>query len=344
MIYDNLLFHNVGSIKKMEGKKGVRLQRLSQEAINGMSEHGQKLILSPVANVEIRFLLEGDSFEITLSSEFKGLRMHVAWGDLWEKGSYDINDYQTTIRVRKSDEFKRLKTEHYDSEFDIRLVRLSFAGDYETPVYYHGINGDGISVPKKENVPQKKILFYGTSITAGAGCTTPYMTYPYIAARRLGMDLINLGVSGGAFCERSVTDYISLRDDWDIAVLSLSVNMYNNPDFSIQVFKERTSQMIEKVAVCHPEKPIFCITIFPFFEDIEIYREGSDKNAEEYRQIIRDIVDDLENVNVHILEGKALLDDIKLLSPDLLHPTDLGMVEIGRNLACWIKRVIPKKS
>lgn len=325
----------------MENGEGIRLQRLPEDVIKSMSEHGQKLILSPVANVEIRFLLEGDSFEITLFSDTKGLSMHVSWGDFPEKGSYEIGEKPTTIRVTKQEKIKHLNHDKYnDSEFSHNLIRVMFSGDYNLPVYFHDIDGEGISLPSTEDTPDRLMLSYGTSITHGAGCTTPYLTYPYQAARQLGMDLVNLGVSGGAFCEKSVADHIASRSDWDIATISISVNMYNNPNYSFGEFARRAEYMIKTISNVHPNKPIFCITMFPFFEDMGIYSEKSDKNPEAHRQVIRDIVKEISSNNVFVLEGKDLLTDITLLSPDLLHPTDLGMIEIGRNLASCIEQTL----
>lgn len=335
MIYDGLVFHNVEAVNTVEGKKGIRIQRIPEDVRKALNEGAQDMYLSPVANVEIRFKLIGDQATIVLSTEGDAtLKMFVTWGDMMNRGYVEITNEPKAITITKNARYSKLSPEYVsDTGYAYDLVRLAFAGLGNQPLYYHGMIDTDYETPTAEDFPDKRLLIYGTSITHGVGLTGPHLTYPFQAAKALEMDLINLGSSGSAFCEHEISDYIARRKDWDIAVLSVSVNMYNREFISYNLFEERVNYMIQSIASANPEKPIYCITMYPFFDDVGIYNDVSERNAEGYRQALRDAATNSGFKNVFVLEGNDLLTDFSLLDTDLLHPNDLGMIQIGKNLA-----------
>lgn len=342
MNYDGITFHNVEALRPVEGKEGLRLQRVPEEVRMGLSENGQGKLLSPVANVELRFILEGPSVKLTLSAGSpEGLKMFVFWSGFQERAFYTISDQPTTIQLSLPDRYVELDPKHCQATgYAKKLVRCMFTGNPDVALFYHGHDQGDISLPSIEDTPKKRLLAYGTSITHGAKLSGPHLTYPYQTARHLGMDVINLGAAGAAFCEKAMADHIAARQDWDVVTLGLSVNMYSNEAYSFEQFKERASYMVKTIAEAHPNQWVFCITLFPFFDDVGVYREGSSKNAEAYRQALRDLVAEGHYGNVHLLEGKDLLTDFTLLAPDLIHPNDMGMIQIANNLSKSIKEYL----
>jgi lysophospholipase L1-like esterase len=184
-------------------------------------------------------------------------------------------------------------------------------------------------------LPDETLLTYGTSITQGAFASRYPMSYGHQTARHLGADHVNLGSGGSAFCEEAVAEYIAGRDDWDRAVLSVSVNMIA-VGFDADEFGERAVTLVETVAGAHPEKPIAAVTLFPLFDELCPGVDGSDEweaTPAEYRQRLRDAVAAADRPNLHLIEGPDLLQDPGGLSTDLLHPMDHGMTEIAHRLA-----------
>ena len=213
--------------------------------------------------------------------------------------------------------------------FSPKVFRLILGGPQRDPIFFHGIEGAGIRPPKAEEVPALRYLAYGTSITHGFDAEGPHLSYVSQTARHLGADVINLGVGGSAHCEKELTDYIAARDDWHIATLALSVNMLG---FSLDSFRQRVSYMVNTVAGSNPARPVACITLFTFYQDIGVDIQRSVENgglAEDYRQILRDVVRDCPHKNAHLLEGTEILTDISGLTGDLIHPSDNGMIEMG---------------
>ncbi len=45
-------------------------------------------------------------------------------------------------------------------------------------------------------------------------------------------------------------------------------------------------------------------------------------------------------INVHLIEGTDILTDIRGLTFDLIHPSDNGMIQMGRNLAEKLKQLL----
>lgn len=54
----------------------------------------------------------------------------------------------------------------------------------------------------------KKVVFYGSSITQGGCAPRPGVSYPAILSRRLGFEFVNLGFSAGAHAEKEMLDYL----------------------------------------------------------------------------------------------------------------------------------------
>jgi lysophospholipase L1-like esterase len=181
-------------------------------------------------------------------------------------------------------------------------------------------------------------LSYGTSITHGAAATAGHLTYVAQTAWRLRADLINLGVGGSAWCERELADYIAEREDYDIVTLALSVNMIGG-GFSDDEFRARVTHMIDRVSAAHPDQPVACITLYPHFRDFGDDTEGAEHSAR-FRQILRESVAGLSRSNMTLVEGPELLADAGGLTTDLIHPGDLGMIQMGERLAARLQDLL----
>ena len=199
-----------------------------------------------------------------------------------------------------------------------------------------GIEGN-VRPPKPDELGAPVMLSYGTSISQGAYASRADLGWNALTARMVGHDLINMGSSGTAFCEPAMADYLaSLK--WDLAVLELSVNMGS---FPIEQFQKRVGGLIDKLATSHPDAPIVCISLFPFGTG-DLW--GAQKTGtQERRDALAEIVKASGHANVHFVSGPELL-SFSGLSPDMLHPTDQGMIEIATKLAPRIRAILDKKT
>ncbi len=329
MIHDNIELHNVGDVQSVPGVAGLRLQRVPEEVRQHLNETAQMRMLQP-DNIEIRLVAEGTP-RLTLSSEGES-KVTIFCGLFDNMQRFMIGPEPQTLELEANPRLAELDQAYWsDMSFSPKVYRVLLGGTQRDPVYLHGIEGEGIRPPRADELPSLRYLSYGTSITHGFFSEGPHLNYVAQTARRLGADLINLGVGGSAHCEAELADYIAARDDWHIASLGLSVNMQG---FPLDEFYTRVSYLVNTIAGADTRRPIACITLYPYYRDF-----GQDVGGEyggvpdEYRHALRRALEACPHGNAHLVEGPELLTDISGLTGDLIHPGDNGMIEMGYNLA-----------
>jgi len=337
MIYENVELHNVAEVHPASGGDGVRLQRYPEAVRVHLTQGGQGRALNP-DNSEIRFLSDGAPTRVTLSSEGQTNAM-LFYGDFDARQRFVIGKEPMTIEIgAPGPRLLQLDPQYWQElSFSPRVYRLILGRRRQDPLVFHGIEGENVRPPEPEDLPSLRHLAYGTSITHGADAEAPHLTYAAQTAWHLGADLINLGLGGSAHCEPEVADYIAQRDDWHIATLALSVNMQG---FPLDRFYKRVSYMVNTVAGQNQDKPVACITLYTYYRDLGIETVSKHGTAEDYRQALRDAVAAYPHDNVHLIEGRKILTDIRGLTLDLIHPGGNGMIEMGYNLARELKPLI----
>jgi lysophospholipase L1-like esterase len=340
MIYKNVEPHNVAEVQHVPQSEGVRLQRVPESVRCTLNEGAQMRMLQP-DTTEIRFLAEGPTCRVTLSSEGQ-TRVTVFHGLFDGRQRFIIGSVPQTIEITLPDRLQQLDRAYWrEMAFSPRVYRLILGGPQRDPILFHGVSGENVRPPDPQDLPKLRYLAYGTSITHGWEAEGPHLIYVSQTARHLGADLINLGVGGAAHCEHELADYIAARDDWHIATLELSVNMHKLP---LETFHERVSYMVNRVAGADPKRVVACLTLFPYCRDfgVEVPGQVFGGRPEEYRQTLRDAVKACPHRNAHLLEGPEILTDISGLTGDLIHPGDDGMIAMGRNLAEKLKPLLQK--
>ena len=337
MIHENVEFHNVAELRAAPHLAGLRLQRVPENVRKLLNDGAQMRMLQP-DTAEIRFLADGPC-RITLSSE-GNTGVTVFHGLFDSRQRFTIGPGPQAIEIAVPERLRELDAAYWrNMSFSPRVVRVIFGGPARDPVLFHRIEGANVRPPEAADLPGVRYLAYGTSITHGFDAEGPHLSYVSQTARRLGADLINLGVGGAAHCEPELADYIAERDDWDISTLALSVNMQG---FGLEDFRDRISYMVNRVAEADPRRPVACVTLYPYFRDfgIELPGEPVGGSPEQYRQALRDVTAACPHRNVHLIEGPDILQDISGLTADLIHPGDNGMIEMGLNLAQKLKGLL----
>lgn len=330
---DSIAFHNVAEFREVDGRDGLLLQRVPESVRTELNEGAQNRMCHP-AGVELRFVPQGP-LDLTLSTRpANGVdagTVRIFWGPVQGYETFEIGPEPTTIEVTPPERLESLRPDAVaDLAFDPQVCRVRLPGEHRGGhVFYHGVEGDH-RLPRDHEVPDRRYLAYGTSITEGEAPVAEHLTYVNQAARRLGADPINLGSCGTAYCDAAMADYIAERDDWDVATLALSVNMVRT--FPVSEFRERAAYMVDTIAAARPDDPVVPITIYRNARDV---CEDVDKDGEcdRFREALRDVVAESPHDNVHLLEGEELLPDIAGLTTDLVHPGDDAMIRMGENLA-----------
>lgn len=337
MQYQNVELHNVAEVQPVEG--GVRLQRVPEEIRRQLNEGAQMRVRQP-DNCEIRFVSDSPQVRVTLSSEDE-TGAAVFHGVFDSRARYVIGKEPVTISIDRNSRLEELDARWWHGQpFAPQVQRIILGGPRREPVILHGIEGGEMRPPAAEELPGRKYLAYGTSITHGFDCEGPHLSYAAQTAWHLGADLINLGVGGSCHCEPAFADYMAGLD-WDVASLALSVNMQ---EFPMPEFRGRIEYLVNTVAGADTNRPVACITLYPYFRDFGISDPGAGYGGtpEEFRQALRDVVATSPHPNVHLIEGPEILINIGGLTADLIHPSDNAMIEMGRNLAARLKPLLDR--
>jgi len=332
MRHDDIQFHNVAQTRDVDDHDGLLLQRVPEAVRDRLNEGAQDRMCHP-AGVELRFVPDGP-VEITLStrpgSAAEGT-VRVFWGPIQDTREWVVGTDPETIEITPPERLDELTDEATDDlAFDPAVCRVVLPGEHRGGhVFYHGMEGD-VRPPRDAELPDRRYLAYGTSITEGEAPLAEHLNYVSQTARRLDADLINLGSCGTAYCDKAMAEYIAARDDWDVATLALSINMVDT--FSRRQFRERAASMIDTVAGANPEKPVAVVTIYTNARDV-CEDADPDSECEAFRRILRDVVTQTPHSNVFLLEGQRMLPDVGGLTTDLVHPGDNAMIRMGENVA-----------
>jgi hypothetical protein len=213
--------------------------------------------------------------------------------------------------------------------------------------------------------PGPRWVHHGSSISHGASADTPTGTWPVVAARRAGLDLVNLGFSGNAvldpFTAQAIRDQLA-----DLITLKIGINVVNHDCMRLRAFRPAVEGFLDIVRGGHPSTPLVVISpiLCPMVEDCpgptEIDPSSPDDamffrtlgRSEELahdklslrviRQVLREVVDRrcaAGDTALTYLDGLELYGEAEwesLPMPDLLHPDDAGQRHIGEKFAALL--------
>ena len=317
MIHEDVEFHGVTEMPTVTGRDGLRLQRVPEKVRLALNPKSQKRMLAP-ENAEIRFVTSGENVQVTLSAPDGPCEVFPFWGGFQDCQTRDkprlvIGPEPTTFSLVYPERVKQLIPGTCGNvSFKPQVWRLLLMSKCKYPtVYFHSIEARDLRPPKPSEVPAQSYLAYGTSITDGFAATAPYLTYPAQTARRLGMDVINLGSAGSAYCEPELADYIASRKDWHVASLEISLNMIG-ANYTVEQFRQSAAYMVNTIAGADSRRLVICITPWPYFGDLCKGIEGPHGKGlgNPYRRTLREVVENCGCPNVSLVEGKDLLGDI----------------------------------
>lgn len=208
-------------------------------------------------------------------------------------------------------------------------------------------------------------VHHGSSISHGANADTPTGTWPVVAARRAGLDLVNLGFSGNAVLDPFTAQ--AIRDQAaDLITLKIGINVVNHDCMRLRAFRPAVEGFLDVVRDGHPSTPLVVISpiLCPMVEDCpgptEIDPSSPDDamvfrtmgRPEELahdklslrviRRVLRGVVDRrcaAGDTALTYLDGLELYGEAEwesLPMPDLLHPGHAGQRHIGERFAALL--------
>lgn len=200
-------------------------------------------------------------------------------------------------------------------------------------------------------------VHYGSSISHSMEATEPTGVWPAVAARKLGLDLFNLGLAGSANIEQFAARTIAELPA-DLITLKLGINPVNGRNMTRRTFVPAVHSFLDTVRASHPNTPIHVIS--------PIYCEGheetpgptspgqdgkaigtatpthdwvQDLTLKLIREDLKIIVERRGEANLYYLDGLELFSKADAhLMPDGLHPDAEGYRLIGERFANYLER------
>ncbi len=328
----NYQLHNVETVDILENGYASFCRLPEDVRCALVTEMGKNISAYAFSGCEIRFVLEGDKAVIKLwvQSDIDYLpRLYLYFGDFQSGWRYlepiTLHKGINEIEVSYPENFNTLMNIHKQNggSFSPKVIRIS--GLYSS-VKMIGIDGD-IRKPSKEELPNKKIIFYGSSITHGSLSLNINTCYSAIIGRNVNADIINKGLAGSCFLEDEMVDFV-LKYDSDIVSVELGTNCYR--DEKKEWFKERVEALLNKHKEISPEKPLVLIDLF---------RAAPTNGCSE---IVQKAISEYNNKNVTYINGYDILPGAEYYSADLIHPTTDSHYLIAKKLTPVFKNLILK--
>lgn len=342
MIFQNMDFHNVAEIQ--ENKLGYRLYRFPRALCGQMGEGESRYgryVSQTTAGCELRFVLEGDRAMLSLTSVDEDGYVQIFRGDY----AY-YRGYTYSFPVKKG-EVTHILLENSKSfaQLDPRLRRGSFSADVwrvlmdiNCTIAFVDLESYGFPVrpPRPEEVPEKTLLCYGTSLTYGACATAHAVSYVQLLGRLLGCNVLNKAMGGSCMNEKGVADFFASGfHAFDGVLLENGVNMSG----MAEAYEKNAGYLIGALARAFPQKPIYCVTAYPNSSLVRLEGEGNcavpcvkDPDcAYEGDRILRRLA--AQYPNCRLIEGGEIMDRFTDLTCDLVHMSDYGQIRTALNLS-----------
>ncbi|MFC3999257.1 GDSL-type esterase/lipase family protein [Nocardiopsis sediminis] len=205
-------------------------------------------------------------------------------------------------------------------------------------------------------------LHHGSSISHGSNADSPTATWPALAASRGGVDLVNLGFSGGALLDPFTARV--LRDTpADLVSIKIGINVVNADLMRLRAFTPAVHGFLDTVREGHPTAPLLVIApiLCPIHEDtpgpgafdlaalesghVSFRATGDPAERAAGKLTLTVIREELSRIvqqraaddpNLHYLDGRELYgaaDSAELPLPDRLHPDAATHRLIGERFA-----------
>jgi lysophospholipase L1-like esterase len=164
---------------------------------------------------------------------------------------------------------------------------------------------------------------YGDSILEGWVASGPARSWPAVAARSLGLDVVNLGYAGAARGEIASAEQVAAQPA-DVISITHGTNCWTRTPHSVGMMRETTAAFLEVVRGGHPTTPV--VVASPVLRpDAETTPNRLGATLVDLRAAMEEVVQariDAGDAALTLVRGGDLLTVDHL--PDGIHPGDEG--------------------
>ena len=273
------------------------------------------------AGGRVRFSTDSPYVAISVEYESLGRNSHTP---LMATGGFDLyEDYPNGIsesRFAKAfqppyDTDKKFEQVISFSSAKKRYFTLNFPLHSVVKNLYIGLAEDAFVAGGAKYRNRRPVVVYGSSIVHGTGPTRPGLTYTNELARRLNLDITNLGFSGNAKAEQAIVDYMSELD------MSIFVCDYDHNAPTVEHLQKTHKAMYDSFREHQPNTPYVVISRPDFSPSVASSAQRRDVIIDTYRH-----ARELGDKNIYYIDGESfcLGRDENDTTIDNCHPNDLG--------------------
>ncbi len=333
MLYNNIEIWGADALTETKG--GVCPQKVPSEIADKLSSWAPAHLRRNIG-MELRFIPIDETVKLTLSTKNEGEfnRLILYHGSMQSGTVLTLSNTPQTFEIKiptNIEALKRVRNER-NLPFSPEVVRLIMEA---APIVIHSIEG-AVRPPMKEEVPELRGIFYGSSITQGSYGIIPNLLWNRRTADKLGVDCKNYGLAGCCLIEKAMADYFASRDDWDFIVLELGINVVGKME--LDEFRDRVNYTLNTIHNSHPKKYMFCIDIFHYGSDNGSYHTKVDA----FRQVVIEEAAKIGSPLIKIFGGETILTSDAGMSSDMVHPSIEGIIEMADNLSHLMRTYIEK--
>ncbi len=297
--------------------------------------------------------LSKNSAGIYIAFQTNSKRIQVQWVlekyiSLWNMTPLAINGLD--MYGLKDDKFQYVSSARPLSDTNSVVLIEGLSGDMNQyklylPLYASiksiRIGVDSTAVIEKvgtQNLPQKKVVIYGSSITQGASASRPGMAYPSILSRRFNIETFNLGFSGSGKMEIAMADVLASMDA-DVYILDCV------PNPTPAEIRERALPFIKRLRQLKPFVPVIMIE--------SVIREQANWSSRRHdivfsqNEEFRKAYEQLKKENfrdLYYITAANLIGDDHDATIDGTHVTDLGFTRMADEIGKTLKPLIFESS
>ena len=279
---------------------------------------------------EIRFIPESE-VEISLSclTPFGENKAEICYGDLMMPHEVSFSD-KTKLKIRPLREtvdeklfclYKKI------SLYNPEMVRILL---FSKRIRIDEVKGS-FRLPCETDIPAKNMLVYGTSLSQGTAGHIASGSYPFILARKLGMNIDNYSLAGQCLLDDVINWLSSFDKRYDLILFEPSTNLLAQ-GYTSEGFVKKAKYALSCFLSSYPDADIVCIDLFESLFDYGVnvpFNLQSD--PDQYRVAFGEVIDSFNEKRLILVHAKDLI-NTRNFSLDLMHPSTYGYFEIAENL------------
>lgn len=179
------------------------------------------------------------------------------------------------------------------------------------------------------------VLYYGSSITQGAGASRCGLSYEAIISRKYNLDFLNLAMSGSALAEDAMIAYMKTLE------ICCFVCDYDHNAPSPEYLEQTHGKLYRAMRESHPDIPIILVSApnqNALLDEEALYRRR--------RVVLNTYLEawDAGDHNVYFVDGSAFFDDEeRLCYADEVHPNDIGYLKMAEKIGYAVEHALKEK-